>query len=698
MRAPVSVLRLSRSRRPRGRWPLIAVAIAGAVLVSVLVAVALTRSADAPTAGQVTVDAATLDTLEQYAGPGGNVIVVTGQPAATAVDPIRTVVSLIVPLALLAVLAFFVLRTHRASSTSRDSSSGFRTILPPTADDSNASASGDSADARPVLLTDVAGCDEAKLELIEVIEFLRAPERFRLLGAHIPRGVMLFGPPGTGKTMLARAVAAEAGVPFHYASGSEFVEKFVGVGARRVRELFAGARKLGRGVIFIDEFDAIGRSRGGPNSHEEREQTLNQLLIELDGFTTSDEIVVIAATNRVDILDQAVLRPGRFNRKIHVGLPDVAGRRAILAVHAVRKPLATEVDLDALARRTYGFSGAQLSDLLNEAAIIAARGGAMTIRPADIHAGWLKVAVGTSRRRSMDERERSIIAAHEIGHAICGRAHGDKRKVEEISLFAHGDALGVTVSSQEDNDLPSESDLRARLVALMGGRAAEELLFHEVTGGAGDDFDKANRLATIMVTKWGMGRDPEAADGGTSGRGDLGFLVASSSGSMPSGVQAASTRAIRAILDEAYESAYRTLVEHVDTLRRLAAYLVEHERLDGETFNDLFEGRIDVPRATEEWRPTTSRPRAWDEVAVLADRRFPRVEPAPVAIAASQAEPVAAESTPAVATTAAVVETPAAIAPRRRPTLRRRLRHLAAGYLEQAEEWLRAAEAETDRR
>ena len=698
MRAPASVLRLSRTRRPRGRWPIIAVAIAGAALVSVVVAVALTRSADTPAGGQVTLDPATLETLEQYAGPGGNVIVVTGQPAATAVDPIRTVVSLIVPLALLAVLAFFVLRMHRAGSTGRDSSSGFRTILPPAADDPTASASGDPGDARPICLTDVAGCDEAKLELTEVIEFLKAPERFRLLGAHIPRGVMLFGPPGTGKTMLARAVAAEAGVPFHYASGSEFVEKFVGVGARRVRELFAGARKLGRGVIFIDEFDAIGRSRGGPNSHEEREQTLNQLLIELDGFTTSDEIVVIAATNRVDILDQAVLRPGRFNRKIHVGLPDVAGRRAILAVHAVRKPLATEVDLDALARRTYGFSGAQLSDLLNEAAIIAARRGAMTIAPADIHAGWLKVAVGTSRRRSMDERERSIIAAHEIGHAICGRVHGDKRKVEEISLFAHGDALGVTVSSQEDNDLPSESDLRARLVALMGGRAAEELLFHEVTGGAGDDFDKANRLATIMVTKWGMGRDPEAADGGTSGRGDLGFLVASSSGSMPSGVQAASTRAIRAILDEAYESAYRTLVEHVDTLRRLAAYLVEHERLDGETFNDLFEGRIDVPRATEEWRPTTSRPRAWDEVAVLADRRFPRVEPAPVAIAASQAEPVAAEPTPAVAPAAAMAETPAAVAPRRRPTLRRRLRHLAAGYLEQAEDWLRAPEAETDRR
>jgi cell division protease FtsH len=701
VRAPVSVLRLSRIRRPRGRGPIIAGGLAIAALVSIVVAVVLTRPADTPASGaQVTLDPATLAALEEIAGSTSNVIVVTGASAAAAVDPLRTIVSLIVPLALLAVLAVFVLRMHRAGNTNRDTSSGFRTILPPAPDEPTASAAGDAGDARAVCLNDVAGCDEAKLELTEVIEFLKGPERFRLLGAHIPRGVMLYGPPGTGKTMLARAVASEAGVPFHYASGSEFVEKFVGVGARRVRELFAGARKLGRGVIFIDEFDAIGRTRGGANSHEEREQTLNQLLIELDGFTTTDEIVVIAATNRVDILDQAVLRPGRFNRKIHVGLPDVAGRRAILAVHAERKPLSPEVDLDAIARRTYGFSGAQLADLLNEGAIIAARGGALAISPSDIHAGWLKVAVGTSRRRSMDERERSIIAAHEIGHAICGRVHGDKRKVEEISLFAHGDALGVTVSSQEDNDLPSESDLRARLVALMGGRAAEELLFHEVTGGAGDDFEKANRLAATMVNKWGMGRDPEASDGGASGRGDLGFLVASSSGSMPSGVQGAATRAIRAILDEAYESAYRTLVEHVETLRRLAAYLVEHERLDGDTFNELFEGRLDVPRAGEEWRPTTSRPRAWDEVAVLADHRFPRLEPAPIPIAATAPQPVAVTSAPVVEPAAAVAATPAVATavPRRRMTLRRRLRNLAAGALEQAEAWVRAPEAEIDRR
>jgi cell division protease FtsH len=234
----------------------------------------------------------------------------------------------------------------------------------------------------------------------------------------------------------------------------------------------------------------------------------------------------------------------------------------------------------------------------------------------------------------------------------------------------------------------------------MGGRAAEELLFHEVTGGAGDDFEKANRLATTMVNKWGMGRDPEASDGGTSGRGDLGFLVASSSGSMPSGVQGAATRAIRAILDEAYESAYRTLVEHVDTLRRLAAYLVEHERLDGDTFNELFEGRLDVPRAGEEWRPTTSRPRAWDEVAVLADRRFPRLDAAPIPIAATAPAPVAAAAAPTAEPAAAVAATPAVASavPRRRMTIRRRFRNLAAGALEQAEAWLRAPEAEIDRR
>lgn len=557
------------------------------------------------------------------------------RPPAAAGPTSGGVLGLVLPIALLVVMMVFIARLSRRAGTSgRESSTKFMTILPPDPQAASAAATTAAGSLVPVGLADVAGCDEAKFELTEAIEFLKTPERFRRLGAHIPRGIMLYGPPGTGKTMLARAVAAEAGVPFHYASGSEFVEKYVGVGAKRIRDLFAQARRLGRGVIFFDEFDAIGKARGGPNSHEEREQTLNQLLVELDGFATTDDVIVIAATNRLDTLDSAILRPGRFTRKIHVGMPDVKGRRAILDVHARNKPMAALTDLDETARKTYGFSGAMLADLLNEAAILAARRGGDVIDDTDLHGGWLKVAVGTSRRRSMDERERSIIAAHEVGHAICGKVHGDKRKVEEISLFAHGEALGVTVSSQEDNDLPSESDLRARLVALMGGRAAEEILFHEVTGGAANDFEAANRIATAMVTKWGMGSDPEATDGGVSGRGVLSFFVPTGGRSLPSEVQPAATRAIRAILDEAYAEASRTLVTHLETLRRLAAYLVEHERVDGGTFDELFDGTRHVPTAGDEWRAATSRPRAWGDVVDLAGRRRQR-EPGGVSVAAT---------------------------------------------------------------
>jgi cell division protease FtsH len=664
------------------------------------------------------------------------------KPGGAAAGP--NILALTPTLLLLLLTVVIVWRmTRRATASARESSSKFTTILPPDPATSaqSAVADGDLQPVAKVTLADVAGCDEAKLELTETIEFHRSPDRFRRLGARNPRGIMLYGPPGTGKTMLARAVAAEAGVPFHYASGSEFVEKYVGVGAKRIRDLFAQARKLGRGVIFFDEFDAIGKSRGGPNSHEEREQTLNQLLVELDGFASSDDVIVIAATNRLDTLDAAVLRPGRFNRKIHVGMPDVKGRRAILDVHARNKPLSVTTDLEELARKTYGFSGAMLADLLNEAAIMTARRGGDAIETEDLHAGWLKVAVGTSRRRSMDERERSIIAAHEVGHAICGKVHGDKRKVEEISLFAHGEALGVTVSSQEDNDLPSESDLRARLVALMGGRAAEEILFHEVTGGASNDFEQANRIATTMVTKWGMGRDPETTDGGISGRGSLSFLVPMGGRSMPSEVQAAATRAIRAILDEAYAEASRTLVAHLETLRRLAAYLVEHERVDGATFDELFDGRREVANASDEWRAAGARPRAWGDVVDLAGRRVavppPTLQPVPVAAAAgvpTGPEPVdiggatvaaisvgVDDTTPLTSTvslaspdsltepaTADGATSPIGAVPlvvhgvkRSRDGARRgvsrRARHLAAGLFGRAERWLRSGELEADR-
>jgi cell division protease FtsH len=663
-------------------------------------------------------------------------------------DPLRLIASILLPLLLLGVLVSVLIRFMRAGG-SRDRRSTFTTVMP---GGGATGGGGASSTLRPAVdairLADVAGCDEAKLELTEAIDFLTNPDRFRRLGARIPRGIMLFGPPGTGKTMLAKAVATEAGVPFLYASGSEFVEKYVGVGARRIRDLFQQARALGRAVVFFDEFDALGKARGGTNSHEEREQTLNQLLVELDGFASTDEVVVIAATNRIDILDPAVLRPGRFNRKIHVGLPDVKGRREILAVHATNKPLAADADLDTLARKTYGFSGAQLADLLNESAILAARRQAESIGPDDLHDGWLKVAVGTGRRRSMDERERSIIAAHEVGHAICGRVHGDKRKVEEISLFAHGEALGVTVSSQEDNDLPAESDLRARLVALMGGRAAEELLFQEVTGGAANDFDKANQIATTMVTRWGMGVDPDATDVGRSGRGQLSFLVARSGANLPSDVQAAATRATRAILEDAYEEACNTLVAHMETLRRISAHLVDEERIDGDTFEALFEGTIEVPNAGAEWRPEAARPRDWAEVIPYHERRRqrPKVastpEPTPVPVVVEEPGP---ELVPAELPVAAALEPgapstppPAGLAPASQPAVSvldpsvpaapfgaepsaaapnpnvisavaasdrrlrrravRRLRGLAARHLHRAEAWLLADETSATRR
>jgi cell division protease FtsH len=634
----------------------------------------------------------------------------------------RTLIGLL-PLVLVGLLVFFLWRrTSPMSGGLSGGSTSFNTIMPAQ---EGATRRGDVA-ANPVAspavaavtLDNVAGCDEAKVELNETIEFLKNPERFHKLGARIPRGVLLFGPPGTGKTMLAKAVANEAGVPFLHTSGSEFVEKFVGVGARRVRDLFAQARKLGRAVIFFDEFDALAKTRGGPSSHEEREQTLNQLLVELDGFSTSDDVVVIAATNRVDILDHAVLRPGRFNRKIHVGLPDVVGRRAILAVHAANKPLSDEVDLDTVARRTYGFSGAMLADLLNEAAIMTARRSADVIAPADVHSGWLKVAVGTSRRRSMDERERSIIAAHEVGHAICGKVHGDKNRVEEISLFAHGDALGVTVSSQEDNALPAESDLRARLVALMGGRAAEELLFQEVTGGAANDFEKANEIATMMVTRWGMGRDPQDAARGISGRGTLSFLTVAEGHRLPRDVEATATRAIRAILDDAYAAACETLVGEMAALRRIAAYLFEHERIDGETFEALFEGRLAATDADGEWRAGSSKPRQWGDIAgYLGERRAPTpIFPQPVALAATQGVPVEqnvgtapggvngtvrlpAEALPGTIAAVAPIDPigggPGAIARsrvRRMSRGRRLMRGIAGGLVRHAEAWLRTPE------
>ncbi|HEX7491899.1 MAG TPA: AAA family ATPase [Candidatus Limnocylindrales bacterium] len=534
---------------------------------------------------------------------------------------------------LLVVLVVAVVLFRRNGMGSSKASGNYEVILPADLH----GLDGDTGSvARPVRFADVAGCDEAKLELTEVVEFLKFPDRFRALGASIPRGLLLYGPPGTGKTMLARATATEAGVAFVSMSGSGFVEMYVGVGAKRVRNLFEVGRKFGKAIIFVDEIDALAKTRGGNNSNDEREQALNQLLAEMDGFSSSDSIVVIAATNRMDTLDHAVLRPGRFTRKVNVPLPDIDGRRAILGIHAVGKPLDEAVDMEALARRTAGMSGAQLADLLNESAIYAARRTHEKITPVDVHDGWLKSILGTSRKRSMDERERSIIAAHEAGHAVCGRLFGDRRRVEEISLFAHGDALGVTVSSSEDDYLPSESDLRATLIALMGGRAAESILFEDVTGGAANDLEKASDIATRMVTQWGMGHDPESAALGASGRGTLSFRVVGEESSVSAGLRAAVDRTINAILDQAYTQARETLLAEMKRLTRVAAYLYEHERIDGAQFEALFDGSL-VPSADVEtqWRSAKSKPRSWDEIEDLVARAVATAETSTVARAAA---------------------------------------------------------------
>jgi cell division protease FtsH len=534
---------------------------------------------------------------------------------------------------LLVVLVVAVVLFRRNGMGSSKASGNYEVILPADLH----GLDGDTGSvARPVRFADVAGCDEAKLELTEVVEFLKFPDRFRALGASIPRGLLLYGPPGTGKTMLARATATEAGVAFVSMSGSGFVEMYVGVGAKRVRNLFEVARKFGKAIIFVDEIDALAKTRGGNNSNDEREQALNQLLAEMDGFSSSDSIVVIAATNRMDTLDHAVLRPGRFTRKVNVPLPDIDGRRAILGIHGVGKPLDEAVDMEALARRTAGMSGAQLADLLNESAIYAARRTHEKITPVDVHDGWLKSILGTSRKRSMDERERSIIAAHEAGHAVCGRLFGDRRRVEEISLFAHGDALGVTVSSSEDDYLPSESDLRATLIALMGGRAAESILFEDVTGGAANDLEKASDIATRMVTQWGMGHDPESAALGASGRGTLSFRVVGEESSVSAGLRAAVDRTINAILDQAYTQARETLLSEMKRLTRVAAYLYEHERIDGAQFEALFDGSL-VPSADVEtqWRSAKSKPRSWDEIEDLVARAVATAETSTVARAAA---------------------------------------------------------------
>jgi cell division protease FtsH len=441
-----------------------------------------------------------------------------------------------------------------------------------------------SKDQPKVTFADVAGADEAVEELQEIKEFLESPAKFQSIGAKIPKGVLLFGPPGTGKTLLARAVAGEAGVPFFSISGSDFVEMFVGVGASRVRDLFEQAKASAPAIVFVDEIDAVGRHRGAGlgGGHDEREQTLNQLLVEMDGFDTRAGVILIAATNRPDILDPALLRPGRFDRQIVVDRPDLEGRKAILNVHGRGKPLAKGVDIDVLARRTPGFTGADLANLMNEAALLAARRGFAEIGMPQLEEAIDRVIAGPERKsRLISDDEKRVIAYHEGGHALVGHALPHADPIHKVSIIARGRALGWTLAlPTQDKYLVTRSALRDQLAMLLGGRTAEELIFQDPTTGAQNDIEKATQIARAMVTEYGMSDEigPQQL-GQKNGEVFLGRDI----GHQPNysdTVAAKIDDEVRKLIDDAHDEAREILVTHRKTLDRLAQALIEKETLD----------------------------------------------------------------------------------------------------------------------
>ncbi len=450
------------------------------------------------------------------------------------------------------------------------------------------------AEGGQVTFADVVGVDEAKHELEEVVQFLRTPGSFRQLGARMPRGVLLVGPPGTGKTLLSRAVAGEAKVPYFSLSGSDFVEMFVGVGAARVRDLFRHAKKNAPCIVFLDEIDALGRRRGGSQirTNEEREQTLNQLLVEMDGFNTDCAVVVIAATNRPDVLDPALLRSGRFDRRVSIDAPDLNGRRAILSLYAHEKPLAPDIDLDVIARQTPGFTGADLANLLNEAAILAARGGLRTIGSQELEEASLRVMAGPEKRsRMITSEEKAIIAYHEVGHALVMRSIARSDPVHKVSVVSRGQALGITIQLPvKDRYLTSKSELMARMAAAMGGRAAEEIIFGDVTTGAKQDIEAATNIARQMVCEFGMSERLGLVTLHRKGDGDNLFF---------SELTAADVDAeIKALTDAAYQQASDICKTRRGTLVRIAEHLQQVETIDGEELDALLSEPERPPRKT----------------------------------------------------------------------------------------------------
>ena len=449
-----------------------------------------------------------------------------------------------------------------------------------------------SDQSKPVTFDDVAGAEEEKGELQEIVEFLRDPERFTALGARIPKGVLLVGPPGTGKTLIAKAVAGEAGVHFLSISGSDFVELYVGVGASRVRDLFEQAKKEAPAIVFIDEIDAVGRRRGAGlgGGHDEREQTLNQLLVEMDGFGSNEGVIVLAATNRQDILDPALLRPGRFDRQIYVGLPDIRGREAILKVHAKRKPLAEDVSLTQVAQATAGFTGADLANLLNEAALLAARQHSQFITTAHLHEAMLKVIAGPEKKsRVVIERERKLTAYHEAGHAIVIHGLESQDPVHQITIIPRGPAGGMTISlPTEDKAYLSKKELEERIAVCLGGRVAEELVLQDVSTGASSDIQKASEIARAMVTKYGMSEKLGAiAYGSESDEIFLGRSMAQAR-TYSEEVAAQIDQEVKDIVDRAHARCRDILTQHRHQLDITARYLLDHETMDAQTFDHVF--------------------------------------------------------------------------------------------------------------
>jgi cell division protease FtsH len=447
-------------------------------------------------------------------------------------------------------------------------------------------------DKKKVTFDDVAGADEEKEELKEIVEFLKAPKKFVELGARIPKGVLLVGPPGTGKTLLAKAVAGEAGVPFFSISGSDFVEMFVGVGASRVRDLFEQAKKNAPCIVFIDEIDAVGRHRGAGlgGGHDEREQTLNQLLVEMDGFGVNEGVIIIAATNRPDILDPALLRPGRFDRQVVVGVPDVKGREEILKVHSKGKPLGSDIDLSVLAKTTPGFTGADLENLMNEAALLAARRNKKQINMQEVEEAVIKVIAGPEKRtRVISEKERRLTAYHEAGHAVIAKLLPTQDPVHQVSIIPRGRAGGYTLSlPKEDKYYVSKTEMIEDIIELLGGRVAEKLVLDDISTGASNDIQRATNIARKMVTKYGMSeRLGPMTFGSEQDEVFIGRDLAQSR-NFSEHVAAEIDEEIRNIIDSAYKKCQQLLEQNIHKLHKVAQALLEKEKLDGPEFEEIF--------------------------------------------------------------------------------------------------------------